>query len=179
MTEQNNQLELLNNLLERIFSLPISQMTLRELQNAINEAFQGNELKNDIFESLLQGRVQDSIKGKFGKDFDKLVADYRIKFKLAKEIAETGDFMNSFICDLMQQNKKVYFVNRLRRIDGHEYHFNSLAETNVRLAHMFINRLSDLKKAVDNKVVGPIFQIDPKLRLELEALKKDIEGLLS
>lgn len=175
MTISEAQIEQLNRSFKRVFALPISKLTIRELQNALNQALPNSlETTKAIYESLLSGELAGSLKGgSNGSDLTTLIEDFAPHFKIAREVAEMGEFMNSFSCDFLQQGQNVYFVNRMRRIDGVEYHFLSAPETNVRLAHMFINRLSDLKKAVGNK------PLDPRLIEELTNLKTDLETLIA
>lgn len=92
--------------------------------------------------------------------------------RFAKEVYEFGEFMNIFSCDFLQQGNKVFFVNRMRRIDGEEYHFLSAPDTNIRLARMFINRLRDLKRTAGN------ISLDDHLVEELKGIKTDIDDLL-
>jgi hypothetical protein len=119
------------------------------------------------------GELKESLKESGNGDgLTTLVDEFSSHFKIAREVAEMGEFMNSFSCDFVEQGKQHLFINRLRRIDGSEYYFLSAPETNIRLSHMFINRLRDLKKAVGD------LPLDPKLKEELSNIKKDIEALL-
>ena len=153
-------------------------MTIRELQNAINLSFPDDtETAKALYESLASGELRDKLsKSDNAADLVDFVDEFAYQFRMAREIAENGEFMNSYSCDFIQQGKNFFFVNRMRRIDGQEYHFLSAPETNVRLAHMFINRLTDLKKAIDKKVDNAT--LDPHLIEELTKLKTDIENLL-
>lgn len=169
------ELEQLHRSFKRVFALPISRLTIRELQNALTQSLNSNiELSKAIYESLLFGELNPTL-----KDFDNrkeikaFIDDFSPHVKIAREIAEMGEFMNSFSCDFLEQGKQFFFINRMRRIDGTEYYFLSAPETNIRLAHMFINRLRDLKKQVGN------LPLDPKLKEELNNIKNDIETLLS
>lgn len=175
MKVSEEQIEQLSRSFRRIFALPISRLTIRELQNAINTALPGNiDITKAIYESLLAGELKESLKkGNNTQDLTNFVEDFTSHVRIAREVAEMGEFMNSFSCDFLQQGNQVYFVNRMRRIDGQEYYFLSAPETNIRLAHMFINRLRDLKKQVGN------LPLDARLREELDTLKKDTEALLT
>ena len=171
MPVSEDQLEQLNRVFKRIFSLPISRMTIREVQNAVSTAIPGNpETFKSVMESLLAGELKgisdDNV------DLASFVDTYSYHVRMAKEVAEMGEFMNSFNCEFLQQGNQVYFVNRMRRIDGQEYYFLSMPETNIRLAHMFVNRLQDLKKAMGR------MKLDPRLLEELSSIKNDIDTLL-
>lgn len=169
------QLEQVSHSLKRIFALPISRMTVREVQDALKNAFPNNlDLTNAVYTSLLAGKIDD----KLFDDTDskvhlkQLINDYSPTVRLAKDIAEMGEFMNIFSCDFLQQGNQVFFVNRMRRLDAQEYYFLSAPETNIRLAHMFINRLRDLKEATKGAT------LDKRIKDELESIKKDIDALL-
>lgn len=165
--------ELLNRYFKRIFSLPISRMTVLEVQNALNEALAGKqEIAKSIYDSLMTGELQGNLKGSEETDLSAFIDDYSPQIRIAREVAERGEFMNSFSCDFFQQQNQIYFINRMRRVDGQEYHFLSAPETNIRLAHMFINRLRDLKKSAGGA------QFESRLVQELENIKKDTEALL-
>lgn len=169
------ELEQLNRSFKRVFALPISRLTIRELQNALTQSLNSNiDLSKALYESLLNGELNTALKSyENRKEIGSFIDDYSPHVKIAREVAEMGEFMNSFSCDFLEQNKQFFFVNRLRRIDGTEYYFLSAPETNIRLAHMFINRLRDLKKQVGN------LPLDPKLKDELNLIKTDIETLMS
>lgn len=169
-----DQLVQLNRTFKRIFTLPISRLTIFELQNAINQDLNVSpECKSALYESLLTGEIKDSLKkANHGPELPNLINEFALNFKMAREVTERGEFMNIFSCDFIQQGEQVYFVNRMRRIDGTEYHFLSVPEINIRLAHMFINRLRDLKKAAGN------VSLDPILKEELSSLRKDVKELL-
>lgn len=176
MKVAQDKIDLLRRSFRRIFALPISRLTIRETQNAIGQTLptQSEEIKKNLYESLLTGQLNGDLKKeKNSTDLADLIDEFAFHFKMAREVADMGEYMNSFSCDFAQQGKQIYFINRMRRIDGEEYHFLSAPETNVRLAHMFINRLSDLKKAVGN------VPFEPRFKEELTSLKKAIDTLLN
>lgn len=173
MKVSETQLEQLNRSIKRIFALPISRLTIRELQNAITQALPGNiDATKAVYEALLSGELTAALKDGDSEGISNLIEQYSPHVKIAREVAEMGEFMNSFSCDFIEQGKQFFFVNRLRRIDGSEYYFLSAPETNIRLSHMFIHRLGDLKKAVGD------LPLDPKLKEELASIKQEIETLL-
>lgn len=168
------QIEQLNRSFKRIFSLPISRMTIRELQDAISAAMQGHQdASKSIYDSLLQGELLEGFNPDIRSDIQSLIDTYSFQARLARDVAEYGEFLNSFTCDFLQQANQVYFINRMRRLDGQEYHFLSAPENNIRLAHMFITRLQELKKAATNGLT-----LDPRLLDELAKIKATIDSLL-
>lgn len=169
------ELEQLNRSFKRVFALPISRLTIRELQNALTLSLSGNiDTSKALYESLLNGEINTALKSYDNrKEIGAFIDDFSPHVKIAREVAEMGEFMNSFSCDFLEQGKQFFFINRMRRIDGSEYYFLSAPETNIRLAHMFINRLKDLKKQVGD------LPLDPKLKEELRNIKTDIDALIN
>ena len=171
------QLKSLSRNFMRIFALPISRLTILEVRNALNEALPEDKDKDkvkSIYESLLNGNTPNNNKenNNGNNDLEYFLEKYSPHVRFAREVAERGEFMNTFNCEFLQQGNQVYFVNRMRRLDGKEYYFLSAPETNVRLAHMFINRLRDLKKTVGVK-------FDQSLLKEIESIKNDADSLLN
>jgi hypothetical protein len=165
----------LNRSLKRIFALPIARLSLREVQNAITTSFPGKQdLCNAIYNSLLTSKKSDLLADEGDNDLETLIDNYSVQVRFAREVADMGDFMNIFSCDFVQQGNQVFFTNRMRRIDGEEYYFLSAPETNIRLAHMFINRLRDLKRQAGKDV-----KIDSRLKEELETMISDTKELLN
>lgn len=168
-----DQVKQLNYQFVRIFALPTSRMTFKEVQNALTTTFTGKqEEPNALMTSLLNGELHSSLETGNSADLKKFITEFSTNVRIAKEVSELGEFLNIFSCDFLQQGNQLYFVNRMRRIDGEEYFFLSQPETNIRLARMFINRLNDLKKNVNG------VQFDQRLKDELQKTKKDIENLL-
>ncbi len=164
------QVEQLKQGLQRAFALPLSKMTFREVQNAVALIFPNqSEVANKVMESLVKGELSTSMQAPKLKE---VIQEYAPLMRFAKEVADYGEFMNSFTCDFISQGNQVFFINRMRRIDGEEYHFLSAPETNIRLAHMFINRLRDLKKNVGG------ISLDKSVVEELNNLAEDIKDLV-
>jgi hypothetical protein len=174
MKVSKEQIEQLKRSFIRIFSLPVARMTIRELQDALKGILQGNpEASKAIYESLLAGALKGDFEEETKDDLNSFIEKFTLQFCLAKDVNEFGEFMNSFSCDFLQQGNQLFFVNRMRRLDGQEYHFHSAPETNIRLAHMFISRLQDLKKSVSGVT------LDQRLIDELSQIKSSIDSILS
>lgn len=168
------QLEQLNRSFKRIFAFPLSRLTTLEVQNAIKDIFPNKiDTTRALYESLLTGDLNDLLKSGDTNELQTFIDQYTPMVRIAKEVAEAGEFLNTFSCDFLQQGKQVFFVNRMRRVDAQEYHFLTAPETSIRLAHMFIDRLRGLKQNL-----GTI-DLDPRLKEELENIKKDVEIILS
>lgn len=170
------QIEQINRALKRIFALPISRMTVKEVQNAIRSIFPNEQEKMQaIYNSLLSGEIGNNLDANGNKKaVEQLIDSFSSSVRLAREVAEMGEFMNSFSCDFFQQGKQVFFVNRMRRLDGQEYYFLSAPDTNIRLAHMFISRLEDLKNATKGQV-----ELHANIKKELNEIKNVIDTILA
>jgi len=171
VSEEN--LEKLNRSLRRIFSFPISRMTIREVQNALNDIFPGNqETVKAVYEALLFGEIKEPLMDDDTNEFSKFIDQYSPSVGIAREVAEAGEFLNTFTCDFLQQGNQVFFVNRMKRMDGQEYYFQSSPDTNIRLARLFVSRLRDLKIAIGGGT------LNDKLKEELSAIINQIQELL-
>ena len=158
---------------KRIFVLPITKMTIRELQETIGKLLEGKQdMSQALFDSLIQGKINDVLKKAPHEHLTKLLDNYSSPFRVAVEIAESGEFINTLTCDQFQQNKQPFFVNRVKRIDGQEFQFLSLPDTTVRLAQMFVRRIRELRDSPSGS------QLELKVKQDLEILKKEVEALL-
>lgn len=168
-----DQIDQVKSGLKRIFSLPMSKMTLREVQNLVATTFPNqHEEAKSILDSLFAGESPKSMADDIRSKFKPLIEEYSAQVRFAREVYEFGEFMNIFSCDFLQQGNKIFFVNRMRRVDGEEYQFLSSPDTNIRLAHMFINRLRDLKQSAGD------VKLDEHLLDELRSIKTDIDNVL-
>lgn len=168
------QIEQLSRSFKRIFAFPLCRLTTVEVQNAIKEAFPNKiDTVRALYESFLTGEVNDLLKTGETTDLQTLIDEYSPIIRIAKEVAEAGEFLNTFSCDFLQQGNQVFFVNRMRRVDGQEFHFLTAPETSIRLAHMFIDRLRNLKQS------GGDLRLDQSVEEELKSIQKDINTILS
>jgi hypothetical protein len=141
--------------LQRIFTMKITRSTFREVQNAvISSAGDDKELVNDLFESFLSGNPKDGLaKGKGLTALNSLLEDYSIPVRLSKEVHERGEFVNIITSDTLTQGGKIAFLNRIRRIDGEEFHFVTDPESSIHLLNHFIGRLQELDKSDQTKEI--------------------------
>jgi hypothetical protein len=173
MNVSEEQIEQLQRTMKRIFALPTASMTFKEIQNAIGQVFPGKKAEPEaVLNSLLTEEIQPMLKNGDTSLLEDFIQNYAASVRFAKEVAEFGEFMNIFSCDFAQQGNQVFFMNRMRRVDGAEYRFMTRPDVNIRLAHMFINRLRDLKNSIK-------MPLDPSLIEELNSIKRDIETLLN
>jgi len=154
---------------QRIFATPITRMTFRQLQNIIYTVFDGDQEKSvKLLESLLTGEAQD----KLGKDLKKLIEKYSLDVAMAKEVQERGDFMAMLTSDLLPHTNQAIFSNRVKRVDGEEFHFITDFSSVFRLIDHFIGRVEEVKdRDQSQKIVAGYSK-------ELEALKKRLDSLI-
>lgn len=139
--------------LKRVFSMPISRSTFREMQNALMATVEGDrDLANVILDSLMVGEPRD--KNDHQQQFlKKLIEDFSVPAQLSREIFEKGEFINMITSDILTQPNNVVFSNRLRRVDGEEFHFVSDLDSTIQLIHHFLGRLQELDKNESTKPV--------------------------
>jgi hypothetical protein len=152
--------------LRRIFAMKISRSTFREIQNVIlNCVNQNKELANYLFEALLTGQIKGEIPNEKHREvLEDVIKNFTIPARLAKEVAERGEFVNIITSDLVTQEEHFAFVNRVRRIDGEEFVFMSDPQNTLHLVTHFIGRLYELEK-------------HPKGKAEIEKFKKELSTL--
>lgn len=156
--------------LRRIFVMKISRSTFREVQNALITACGGQKDNlNKLFEWFMTGKPDTSMVDRGDSDVLKdLVEEFSIPVRLSREISERGDFVNIITSDTLSQKEgqqdKVAFVNRVRRIDGEEFHFITDPESTLHLIRHFGSRLMELQKTEESKAL-------------LEPYKKDIQAI--
>lgn len=152
--------------MRRIFAMKLSRSTFREIQNVIlNCVNQNKELANFLFETLLTGQIKGEIPNEKHREIlEEVIKNFTIPARLAKEVAERGEFINIITSDLVSQEEHFAFVNRLRRIDGEEFVFMSDPQNTVHLVNHFVGRLYELEKT-------------PKAKAEMDKFKKEL-GML-
>lgn len=171
---EEKTLSLIQKNLQRIFSMKVTPSTFREVQNSIVTTVNNN--RQDA-ESLLQvfftGEVKDGVaKGKSLQLLHELVDQYAIPIRLSKEVLERGEFINVLTSDSLQNESRVVFLNRIRRIDGDEFHFLTDPESTVQVLQHFASRLHDFSKSDRGKKVPEVF------KTQFEDIRKRIDDIL-
>jgi hypothetical protein len=135
--------------LQRIFTMKITRSTFREVQNAIiGSAGDNKDLVNNLFECFLTGTTKESVVEKDSESiFQTILDEFSIPIRLSKEVHERGEFVNIITSDTLTQGDKIAFLNRIRRIDGEEFHFVTDTESTIHLLNHFIGRLQELDKS--------------------------------
>ena len=152
----------------RIFSLPITRSTFRELQNATINFTEGDtDSSNALFESLLK----DETKKNNGKNLQSFLDKFSVLTRVARDVLERGEFINLATSDIISQPNRVVFLNRFRRVDGEELQFLTDPEGTLRLIQHFVGRLQEAQRNPVGK------QMLDNLKNDLNALKDSLDSL--
>lgn len=159
------QTTLIDQSLTRIFALPITRSTYREIQNAILRSLDGSREKTQfILEMLFKGNVVDD------PVLKEIVQHYSVKTRLARDVMERGDFISLLTSDITKANDKALLINRIRRVDGDEFQFLTDSDNTLNILEHFIGRLQEIKNQ------DPSFSKNYKNRLK--QLSDDLKTLL-
>jgi hypothetical protein len=159
------QTTLIDQSLTRIFALPITRSTYREIQNAILRSLDGSREKTQfILEMLFKGNVVDD------PVLKEIVQHYSVKTRLARDVMERGDFISLLTSDITKANDKALLINRIRRVDGDEFQFLTDSDNTLNILEHFIGRLQEIKNQ------DPSFSKNYKNRLK--QLSDELKTLL-
>ena len=115
----NNTFLLLEGNLKRIFATPIGYTTFREFQNVVFNCSQGQqELANFLFEMLINGKLLQELPAGQKQSAQSLIVQFMMLIRVAKDIHERGEFINFITSDMLAQQERCVFLNRLARVDG-------------------------------------------------------------
>ena len=142
MTINKKDLPVLQQNLRRIFAMPISRSTYREVQSALIRVTDGNrELAQTYLECLTKGESKDH-----HALLHEIINEFHTPTRVALEILEKGDFLNFLSSDIAQTGQQVYFINRIRKVDGQEFQFLTDPESILQVTEHFAHRLLELKE---------------------------------
>lgn len=159
------QTTLIDQSLTRIFALPITRSTYREIQNAILRSLDGSREKTQfLLEMLFKGNVVDD------PVLKEIVEHYSVKTRLARDVMERGDFISLLTSDITKANDKALLINRIRRVDGDEFQFLTDSDNTLNILEHFIGRLQEIKNQ------DPSFSKNNKNRLK--QLSDELKTLL-
>jgi len=139
--------------LRRIFALPITRSTLREIQSAMMAVCEGDqETFQKLMESIASGEVKDELAKKTkGKSLSEFVKKYQVELIAAREVHDRGEFVNFITSDVLTQQNRVVFSNCFRTIDGNECRFITDVESTVQMIGHFVGRLEEASKVDGGK----------------------------
>ena len=131
--------------LSRIFALPITRSTMREVQNAL--AVICPQDSNLLFQTLISGENDKPTELSTNENkLMEIIDDFSVSVKVAKDVYERGEFINLVSSDIIAQPNRVAFLNRIRRVDGEEIHFFTDTRGTINLLNHLLERLQELKK---------------------------------
>jgi len=161
-----DKMEVLENQFQRIFTLPVTRTTFRELQNVISTAFDGNNEKTISFiDSLLQNR-KDSESDQIA-DF---VKEYCIPVRVAKQVHDNGEVLSMLTTDVGMQAGNMIFSVRMRRIDGGEFSFLTDAAGFLQIAEHILSRIESVSTNQTGRAV--IGSLKPRFEEMLETVSR-------
>lgn len=148
----------LNLQLQRIFCLPITRSTYRDLYNVSLVLAKGDQQKaGQILEVLFTGTVKpDRVATNAEPKVRQMIERFTISCRMSKEVFEKGDFIGNVTSEMLTQEDKAVAINRIRKIDGEELQFATDAKGTLYLVHHFLTRLEEFS--------------------QIEGAKKDIES---
>ena len=153
----------LENQFKRIFSMPITRSTFREMQNSIlSISPEYPEVSSILFESLITGQIKnEKVFGDALTSVKQLINDYSVQARLCRDVYERGEFISLASSDIISQPNKISFLNRFRRLDGEELHFLTDTKGTINLVQHLLSRVQELQKSEQGR----------------EALKEQIEEI--
>jgi hypothetical protein len=159
------KMEVLNQQFQRIFTLPVTRLTFRELQSTISTAFDGNAAEmQSLIESLLMNNFPDD------SNLEPFFQKYAVPFRVAKQIQDRGEVLSMLTTDVGTQGENLLFQVSIRRMDGGEFKFMSDAGGFLQIAEHIIDRLASTSSTLVGK--GAINGLQPRLKSLEETVKK-------
>lgn len=125
---------------QRIFALPITKSTIREVQGALLSHAEGDSVKaGAMFDSLLVGEAKNN------DTIRTLIDEYAVQVRVARDVFERGDFLNHVFSEIVNQNNRAFLMHFLQRVDGEEFRFFTDVEGTILLLKHMLNRIKDIK----------------------------------
>ena len=143
----------IKNALKRTLALKMTRSTYWEIQNIVLTALDGDKEKaTQLLDSLLIGQPRGKLAT--GAQLDQLnsiINEFCIPLRVAKDVFERAEFLNTIASDIMAHQNRPVFVNRVRRIDGEEFQFMTDTESCLQLMKHMVGRMNELKKSDKTK----------------------------
>lgn len=160
---------------KRIFAMPITRSTYRELQNAVM-AVTGGDVgsSNQLFQGLLTGNAHDELTKKGAKkEIEDFIENFSISTRTARDVFEKGEFINLVSTDILNRQNHLVFLTRIRRVDGEELQFITDPEGAINYMNHLVTRLGELNRNPQTKHILPNYSD------QLKTLQAHIGTLLS
>ena len=170
----NNTFLLLEGNLKRIFATPIGYTTFREFQNVVFNCSQGQqELANFLFEMLINGKLLQELPAGQKQSAQSLIVQFMMLIRVAKDIHERGEFINFITSDMLAQQERCVFLNRL--VDGQEFLLMTDVQNTCHLIRHLLSRLLEAQKnPIGEKNLQEIQEDLVSLRAHFEELTKSM-----
>lgn len=175
MVLDEKKVNALHRSLKRIFAVPVTRCTFRELQNAITASVEGNrDVANAIVECLLKGEPKDGIvEPAQNGALHKIIDEFSVSAGVAKDVHEKGEFINLITSDIISQANQIAFDNTIKLVNGDVFRFITEPESTLQLLQHFLNRVAELEKNENAK------RFLTTNKSHLQALKAKLDHLLS
>lgn len=149
----DTQVKDLGNAFKRIFAMPITRSTYRELQNAVMTVTNGDtQSSNNLFQGLLTGSAPDDLTKKGPKkEILEFIDEFGIFTQTARNVFEKGEFINLVSTDILNRQNLLVFLTRIRRVDGEELQFITDPEGAINYMNHLVTRLGELNRNPQTK----------------------------
>lgn len=132
---------------KRIFAMPITKSTFRQVQNILSGNIKDETERNNLFQSLLSASFKQGPNEKEkGKMITALLEEFSVPVRVAKEVEERGELLLFITSDIVRQSDHPFVINRVRRVDGDEFTFLTDQETTIHLIEHYIKRLNEFER---------------------------------
>lgn len=178
MNLEDNVFLVLEGNLKRIFATPIGYTTFREVQNVVFNCAEGQQdTANFLFEMLINGKIIHEISSEQKKACQSLMAEFMMPIRVSKDIHERGEFINFVTSDMLTQQDRCVFLNRLARVDGQEFLFMTDVQNTCHLIrHLLARMIEAQKNPVGEKNLLEIQEDVASLKHHFEELEKTLQS---
>ncbi|WP_213318892.1 CT_584 family protein [Chlamydiifrater volucris] len=174
---EDNVFLLIEGNLKRIFATPVGYTTFREVQNVVFNCSENDQEKaNFFFELLINGKLTKELPAKQQTAAHALISEFMMPIRVAKDVHERGEFINFVTSDMIAQQDRCVFLNRLARVDGQEFLLMTDVQNTCHLIRHFIARLMEAQKnPAGEKNLAEISEDILSLKNYLEELSKSLK----
>lgn len=174
---EDNVFLILEGNLKRIFATAIGYTTFREFQNVVFNCSNGQqEIANFFFEMLINGKLIHDLPEEQKQASQSLIAEFMMLIRVAKDVHERGEFINFITSDMLSQQERCVFLNRLSRVDGQEFLIMTDVQNTCHLIRHLLARLLEAQKnPVGEKNLLEIQEDIVSLKNHFEELEKSLQ----
>lgn len=175
---EDNVFLLLEGNLKRIFATPVGYTTFREVQNVVFNCANGQqEVANFFFEMLINGKLVQELPAAQKQAAQSLISEFMMPIRVAKDVHERGEFINFVTSDMLAQQERCIFLNRLARVDGQEFLLMTDVQNTCHLIRHLLARLLEAQKnPIGEKNLQEVQEEIVSLKNHLDELSKTISS---